>query len=71
MPRSIGVFCQQHWPVIPYPVDHRTIPSKLYDVGYNLIDNSNNFMHAIHEWGGLLAYYMSGKIGSILPTRCS
>ena len=24
MPRAVGVFCQANWPVIPYPVDHRS-----------------------------------------------
>ena len=33
MPRAIGVFCQQNWKVVPYPVDHQTLPSKLYQPG--------------------------------------
>jgi len=70
MPRSIGVFCQQGWKVIPYPVDHQTVPSKLYNPGFNLLGNANTLVLATHEWLGLLAYYLTGKTGALFPQQC-
>lgn len=70
MPRSVGIFCQQHWPVIAYPVDHQTLPSQLFDFRYNLSDHANNLDAAMHEWLGLVAYFLTGKTGSILPQGC-
>ena len=71
MPRSVGLFCQQEWPVIPYPVDHQTVPSRLYELNYNPSDNINSLNLATHEWLGLLAYYLTAKIDSILPEGCN
>lgn len=71
MPRAMGVFCQQNWKVIPYPVDHQTIPSKLYQPGFSLIGHANNLVLASHEWLGLLAYYLSGKTHQLFPSQCN
>ncbi len=27
MPRAVGIFCKQGWPVLPWPVDHMTAPN--------------------------------------------
>lgn len=70
MPRAIGVFCQQDWSVIPYPVDHQTLPSKLYQPGYSLIWHANHLVMASHEWLGLLYYYLTDKTHQLLPTQC-
>lgn len=70
MPRSIGIFCQQDWPVIPYPVDHKTNPNKLYEINFNLLGHANYLVTAAHEWTGLLAYYLTGKINKLLPDQC-
>jgi uncharacterized SAM-binding protein YcdF (DUF218 family) len=70
MPRAMGVFCQQNWEVIPYPVDHQTTPSKLYQPRFDLIGNAYNLVMASHEWVGLLAYYLSGKTHQLIPAKC-
>jgi len=70
MPRAIGAFCQQNWRVIPYPVDHQTLPSRLYQPGYSLIWHANNLVLASHEWIGLLYYYLTGKTHQLLPGQC-
>jgi uncharacterized SAM-binding protein YcdF (DUF218 family) len=70
MPRAMGVFCQQNWKVIPYPVDHQTLPSKLYQPGFSLIYHANHLVLASHEWLGLLAYYLSGKTQQLFPAQC-
>lgn len=70
MPRSVGLFCRQGFKVIPYPVDHQTIAGGLYDINYNLMGHASEFMMATHEWLGLLAYYLSGKIDTLIPGAC-
>ena len=70
MPRAMGVFCQQNWKVIPYPVDHQTLPSKLYQPGFSLIYHANHLVLASHEWLGLLTYYLSGKTQHRFPSQC-
>ena len=70
MPRAMGVFCQQHWKVIPYPVDHQTLPSKLYHPGFGLIAHASHLVLATHEWLGLLAYFLAGKTQQLLPGHC-
>jgi uncharacterized SAM-binding protein YcdF (DUF218 family) len=70
MPRSIGLFCKQNWPVIPYPVDHATNPEKLFKLNFNLADHVSSLTDASHEWVGLLAYFLTGKIDQILPKTC-
>ena len=70
MPRAIGVFCEQNWKVIPYPVDHQTSPSNLYQPGFGLIDHADNLVTASHEWLGLLAYYLTGKTYQLFPEQC-
>jgi uncharacterized SAM-binding protein YcdF (DUF218 family) len=70
MPRSIGLFCQQNWPVIPYPVDHDTVPDRLFQARFNVADHASTLDTAAHEWAGLLAYYLTGRIDSLLPSAC-
>jgi len=70
MPRAMGIFCQQNWKVIPYPVDHQTIPSQLFQPGFDLIGHANNLVQASHEWLGLLAYYLTGKTQQLFPAQC-
>jgi uncharacterized SAM-binding protein YcdF (DUF218 family) len=70
MPRSVGVFCKAGWPVLPYPVDHRTQPGKLMNISFNLSGRINTLELALHEWLGLLAYRLSGKTTALLPKQC-
>ena len=71
MPRAIGVFCKQDWSVIPYPVDHQTVPDKAYTPSFDLISHASDLVNATHEWLGLLAYYKSGKIDQLVPQQCA
>ncbi len=71
MPRALGVFCHLGWRMIPYPVDHQTDGTKgLYSPGYNLLGHANLLAQALHEWIGLGAYYLSGKITQWFPAGC-
>jgi len=70
MPRSVGIFCQQQWPVIPYPVDHQTMKGELLRIDFNLASNLSLLKTGIKEWIGLFAYYLSGKTTALLPHQC-
>ncbi len=70
-PRAMGIFCKQNWQVIPYPVDHHTLPSQLYSPGFSLLDHTNQLVMASHEWAGLAAYYLTGKTNSLIPGECN
>ncbi len=66
MPRSVGVFRQQGWTVLPYPVDYRGAPLG-WNIYFNLSDNLEDLTMAVREWVGLLAYRLSGKTHTLLP----
>lgn len=70
MPRTVGIFCQAKWPVIPYPVDHLTKKGHLLRLNFNLSGNLNTLKTGIKEWLGLFAYYLSGKTTAFLPDGC-
>jgi uncharacterized SAM-binding protein YcdF (DUF218 family) len=68
MPRSMGLFRKAGFNVVAYPVDYRSHggagdwrinrePSR----DLRLLDV------AVHEWAGLLAYRLSGKIDALFP----
>jgi len=61
MPRSMGIFCKAEWKVAPYPVDFRTNPDKLFQVGWDFSGHLNGLKLGIKEWVGLLVYRITGK----------
>ena len=67
MPRSVGIFRQQGWSVVPYPVDYMT------DGEYHLLrspDFSGSLTAlsiAMREWVGLVAYSWLGYTDSLFP----
>ncbi|MDD5242362.1 MAG: YdcF family protein [Sulfuricella sp.] len=71
MPRSAGIFCHAEWPVIPYPVDHRTWPGRLLRIDLNLSSHLGGMVTGIREWVGLAAYYATGKTAALLPPGCA
>lgn len=67
MPRAVGCFRQAGFPVEAYPVDwhgdgelHWSFPRRF---GANL----SGLDTAVHEWIGLLAYWITGKTSAFLP----
>ena len=75
MPRAIGIFCKQAWPMIPYPVDHATAPewrdSLHLSLNFSLAGNLRNLNIATREWIGLSAYYLTGKTTELFPAGCN
>jgi len=70
MPRSVGIFCKQGWPVLPWPVDHYTAPKDLTRLDPNLGNNLSLLRVALREWTGLAVYYLTDKTFSLLPDVC-
>lgn len=70
MPRSVGIFCRAGWPVMAYPVDHHTAKGKVLRIQFNLAANLNKLKIGIKEWLGLVAYRLSDKTDSLLPSAC-
>ena len=71
MPRSVGIFCAQHWSVLPYPVDYRSDRERLWRVELRFAEHLQDLRDASREWIGLLAYYLTGKTASFLPSQSS
>lgn len=67
MPRAVGIFCRQDWPVFPYPVDHYTEPGSLWRVKPDFADNLLLMKVGLREWLGLLAYRVTGRTDRLLP----
>lgn len=67
MPRSVGVFCENAWPVTPYPVDHQTHRGNLLRIQFDFAGNLSLLSVAVREWLGLLAYRVLGKTETLLP----
>lgn len=69
MPRSVGIFRQAGWPVIPYPTDYETRgtarelirPILPISRGLDLTDRITR------EWVGLLAYRVGGRTDALFP----
>lgn len=68
MPRAVGVFRQIGFPVEPYPVDYQ------FNGRVNLLKLPESVLGALtktdraaHEWLGLLAYWITGRIPVLFP----
>lgn len=70
MPRAVGVFCEQGWPVMPWPVDHESSPGLQTRIRFDLAGNLVSLNNHTREWAGLLAYFVTGKTSSLLPSSC-
>jgi len=70
MPRSVGAFCRAGWKPIPFPVDHYTEPTNQAHFEFDLLEHAMGLKMAMHEWVGLLAYYVTGRTPELLPRGC-
>lgn len=70
MPRAVGVFCKAGWPVLPYPVDHRTVRGQSRWIDYGLSGNLDALNMGIKEWLGLVSYYLMGRTSALFPSGC-
>lgn len=69
MPRAIGVFRKIGFPVIAYPVDYRT-EGKLSILSQPRFATRTIGVtqFAVHEWIGLLIYWLTGKTSALFPS---
>jgi uncharacterized SAM-binding protein YcdF (DUF218 family) len=68
MPRAIGAFRQVGFPVEAYPVDYQTDGwEDLWKFSSALMGGIRGLDTAIHEWLGLLAYWITGRIPVLFP----
>jgi len=68
MPRSKALFDQAGFATVPWPVDYQT--SGVEGVSLfadNPLDALRTTTTAVREWIGLVAYWLTGKIGSPFP----
>lgn len=68
MPRAVAVFKAQGFDVVPWPVDYRAPPHPNWHVDFeNGLAHLSVLTLGVHEWAGLGAYWMSGKIKHFWP----
>ena len=68
MPRAVGVFQKAGFAVDAYPVDYQTFSTKdLWSVSSALMGGIGKTDLAVHEWIGLMVYWMSGRISVPFP----
>lgn len=67
MPRTVGVFRQAGWPVIPYPVDYQAMSNSSPGVQFALRSGLNGFASGLHEWLGLTFYWFAGRTNEFYP----
>lgn len=67
MPRSVGVFRQVGWPVIPYPVDYETEGELEILVTPDVARRWTDFDRAVKAWIGLFAYWLTGRSSAPFP----
>ena len=69
MPRAVGSFRHVGFPVIPYPVGYTTtgLPDEYWGIRLEVSANLVRADVAIHEWLGLIAYRLTGRIDALVP----
>ena len=68
MPRAVGIARAQGVEVIPYPVDYYSNSDGLRYFDINMSEHLKVVEKAWKEWLGLLAYYITGKTDTLLPS---
>jgi uncharacterized SAM-binding protein YcdF (DUF218 family) len=69
MARAVGAFRRVGFPVIAYPVGYTTtgLPQDYGVIGLNASTNLARVDAAVHEWLGLIAYWLTGRTDALLP----
>ena len=68
MPRSVGIFRQVGWEVIPYPVDYRTRFGGRPFFRFEFDKQIDALQDPVREWIGLVAYRLMGRTDSLFPS---
>ena len=67
MPRSVGIFRKAGFPVEAHPVDFRTRADDVTTTFGSLASGLARTDTAVHEWAGLLVYWLSGDSSELFP----
>jgi len=67
MPRSVGVFRQAGYDIIPWPVDYRVGGPGFFLSLETQTGNLEKLGMAMKEWIGLVAYNLTGRTDAIFP----
>ena len=67
MPRAVGCFRRIGFPVEAYPVAWRTRARVSLMPGQVMSTGLDKFDRAVHEWIGLIAYWLTGRTSELLP----
>ena len=69
IPRAVGTFRHAGFPVIPYPVGYTTSgqPDDYWGIRFEVSTNLVRVDVAVHEWLGLIAYWLTGRTDALVP----
>ena len=67
MPRAVGAFRAVGIDVVPYPVDYRTSPRRLWRLEPSIASGLDRVDFAVREWIGLLSYRLAGRSSAFFP----
>ena len=66
MKRALLIAEKNNWKFIPYAVDFKNIKEFKLTPNLNLLSNINSFQSGLHEWLGLVSYYLMGRTEKFL-----
>jgi uncharacterized SAM-binding protein YcdF (DUF218 family) len=69
MPRAMGCFRRAGFTVEAYPVDWRTLTHPGFPITLAPAENLVRTDQAVHEWIGLVSYWLSGRTSEFLPAH--
>jgi uncharacterized SAM-binding protein YcdF (DUF218 family) len=67
MPRALGIFRKAGWPVIPWPVAYKSGRALAIWYDASVGQSIEEADWAVHEWVGLVAYWLMGRTDAIFP----
>ena len=66
MKRALLIAEKNNWKFTPYAVDFKNIKEFKLTPNLNLLSNLNSFQSGLHEWLGLVSYYLMGRTEKFL-----
>lgn len=67
IPRAVSSFRQENWNVIAYPVDYNYSHQAKFWPTFDFAGNSNVLSMVLHEYVGLLFYWLTGRASELNP----
>ncbi len=65
MKRTLLIAEKNNWNMIPYAVDFKNVKNFKLLPNLKLLSNLNSFQYGVHEWIGLISYYLMGRTTKI------